>query len=464
MATFGGNVTAPPEPFHTNYFNGQPQPSLQSSASPLTSASPQTLASQQSSVSQQTSASSQTSASPQTSGSPHSLVGLSTIQIAIIAVGSSLVLLLVLAVLVYLLCIRPRKRRRTVPPSRMSGIDEKYGDLEYTPFELPTNNHAFRQHGRTASLFKTPIPHDQMSSHQSHISSQTENETRYFLSEEGPSSPVASAEDEVTQVSLCDATSYAQPQDSHHLDSAALIRPISQDVSPNPKHLSNPISFADATQESHLNLAISLPPVSRDISPKQIPLLSPLIIPADAAPPARRPSRGKLSRKGSGYDSDDTASLYSQASASTRLHTALSRSLSFDGEFPASSEGRLIPHPSATSDSRPSHSLQISPLPVVPVPEEDAEEKQIARENTVVVAKLLKSRMKHTSGEPWRNSSIVSHIERSGSIKPVLGNEEDEPRGTRHLRKLRGRRSKMRTLSTTAMAESVSQEMEETAQ
>jgi hypothetical protein len=126
----------------------------------------------------------------------------------------------------------------------------------------------------------------------------------------------------------------------------------------------------------------------------------------------------------------------------------------------------FIPHSSMTSDSRPPPVQQIPSSPELPslyvvlTPEEDAKEKQIARENTVLVAKLLKSRMKHTTGEPWRNSSIISHIERSGSIRPVLGNEEDEPRGIRHLRKLRGRRSNMPTLSSTAMAESVLQELE----
>ncbi|KAJ3502964.1 hypothetical protein NLJ89_g8645 [Agrocybe chaxingu] len=57
----------------------------------------------------------------------------------------------------------------------------------------------------------------------------------------------------------------------------------------------------------------------------------------------------------------------------------------------------------------------------VPLPLADSTEDGVERSDTLVVASLLKSRTKHISTtQPSRSSSIVSHIERNGSIKPAI--------------------------------------------
>ncbi|CAA7263134.1 unnamed protein product [Cyclocybe aegerita] len=183
--------------------------------------------------------------------------------------------------------------------------------------------------------------------------------------------------------------------------------------------------------------------------------LQPLIIPDNRASiaatfPTRRPSRTRRSVRSSkhasraldgGYDSDDSASLYSQASAGTQQSVRSTLAIS-------ASTIQAFPLPNVPISSSPAHTpdedgiLRGSPRSLfdpVPLPPADSTEDGVERSDTLVVASLLKSRTKHISAnQPSRSSSLVSHIERNGSIKPAIspiGEEgERETARERYLR------------------------------
>jgi len=248
----------------------------------------------------------------------------------------------------------------------------------------------------------------------SYISSQYDNESRRFLSEDATSSRFINGEDGITQIPVSHAVSFAN-------------------ATPNAQ-----------PEENILDSASLLPYLSRSTSEKHLPNIP---IAPDTSPPTRRSSRRKKPRNESGYDSNDSDSMYSQASASTvQFHDGPSTSAIH--ELPASL--------AAATNFPPSSSQQMPNLPVATTVEDESEENRMTDENNILVARLLMSRTKHAPLRPARNSSIVSHIERSGSIKPVVESESDELGGMRHLRKLRAKESKKSykpRLSTTAMGE-----------
>lgn len=359
-----------------------------------------------------TTASTQTTGQPQSS-SQSSKVGLNTLQITAIAVGSSVLVLALVAGIAYWLFVRREKRRQSAAAARTLGATEKYGpDSDYTP--TFSYNQIPKDHGGTYPLLKSPTAHSRANSGLSYISSQYDNESRRFPSEDVPSSQFINGEDEIIQIPL-----------------------------------SHAISFSDATpnaqpRESLLDSASLLPYLSRSISEKHLPDIP---IAPDTSPPTRRSSRRKNPRIGSGYDSDESGSMYSQASASTvKLYDTPSATAIH--ELPAS----LAP----ATHFPPSSSQQMPYIPVAITLEDEYEQNQLADENNMLVARLLMSRTKNTPGQPSRNSSIISHIERSGSIKPVFESESGETRGVRQLQKLRVREPKKSykpRLSTTAMRE-----------
>jgi hypothetical protein len=117
----------------------------------------------------------------------------------------------------------------------------------------------------------------------------------------------------------------------------------------------------------------------------------------------------KDSRRSSrSIDSDDSASLYSEASASTPY---ASKPFQETNVPPLISPGFTSP-----THSPPTISLS-APPPLLRLDEDEAEGDETEVYN---VAKLIHSRLQRAPDPPSRNSSIVSHIERSGSIKPVL--------------------------------------------
>ena len=356
-------------------------------------------------------ASTQTTGQSQSS-SQSSKVGLNTLQITAIAVGSSILVLALVAGIVYWLFVRREKRRQSAAATRTLGATEKYGqDSEYTP--TFSYNQIPKDHGGSDPLFKSPTARSRVISGLSYISSQYDNESRRFPSEDAPESRFINGEDEIIQsplsyaISLSDAIPKAQQEESF-LDSASLLPYLTRSPS---KHLPD------------------LP-----------------IVP-DTSPPIRRSSRRKNPWSGSGYDSDETDSMYSQASAST---------VKFYDAPPATAIHELPTSLAPATNSSPSSSQQMPYIPIAITLDDEHEQKRLADENNLLVARLLMSRTKNAPGQPSRNSSIISHIERSGSIKPVLDSESGESRGVRHLQKLRAKESKKSykpRLSTTAMRE-----------
>jgi len=359
-------------------------------------------------------ASTQTDGQPQTSDKS-SKVGLNTLQVTALAVGSAILFLALLASLAYLFFIRREKRRQSGTASRTLGPTEKYGEGSDHTFSY---NQIPRYYGGTAPLLKSPTTRSRAFSGVSYISSQYDNESRRFPSHDDPSSQFINAEDEITQIPLYHAVPLAdaipkleaQPRESL-LDSASLLPYLAVSRSSSPNHLPN------------------------------------LVVAPDTSPPTRRSSRRKKTRGGSGYNSDDSDSMYSQASASTvQFHDAPSTSAIHE----------LPPLPAAATDFPPSSSKQLPRLPVPTTLEEEHEQDQITDENNILVATLLMSRTKHALPPPSRNASFISHIERSGSIRPVLGSEYGEVRGARHLHKLHAREAKKPykpRLSSTVMQE-----------
>ena len=367
-------------------------------------------------------ASTQTDGQPQTS-TTSSKAGLNTLQVTAIAVGSAILFLALLASLAYLFFIRREKRRQSGTVSKTQAATEKYYG-EGSESTLSYNNQIPRYYGGTAPLLKSPTTRSRAFSGVSYISSQYDNESRRFPSHDGPSSQFINAEDEITQiplyhaVPLAEAIPEAQPRESL-LDSASLLPYLSISRSSSPNHLPN------------------------------------LVTAPDTSPPTRRSSRRKKMKGVSGYNSDDSDSMYSQASASTvQFHEAPSTSAIHE----------LPPLPAAATDFPPSSSKQLPYLPVATTLEEEHEQDRITDENNILVARLLMSRTKHALPQPSRNASFISHIERSGSIRPVLGGEYGEPRGVRQLHKLRAREPKKSyqpRLSTTVMQEELEGEAQQ---
>lgn len=169
----------------------------------------------------------------------------------------------------------------------------------------------------------------------------------------------------------------------------------------------------------------------RALSPP--PRLPPLIIPGLNDSPTPKPTRKASTR--SAAESDDSASIYSQASASTYVayrSNALPFSVSSTPPVPA------LP------DYLKSQSAAPRPLTEIPLSTPD-DESTLTRGDTLFVGRLLKSRARDAPSPPSRSSTQVSRIERAGSIKPAIPEEEEEGQyGSRYRVKNRVGRRKMR--------------------
>ena len=183
----------------------------------------------------------------------------------------------------------------------------------------------------------------------------------------------------------------------------------------------------------------------RALSPP--PRLPPLIIPGLNDSPTPKPTRKASTRSAAG--SDDSASIYSQASASTytayRTTNVFPFSVSSIQPVPA-----LPDHVKSQSAAPRLHTLAHFPLlsssssttfTEVPIASRD-DETTLTRGDTLFVGQLLKSRARDAT-PPSRSSTQISHIERAGSIKPAIL-EEEEQFGSRYRIKNRVGRRKMR--------------------
>ncbi|KAF8161602.1 hypothetical protein B0H34DRAFT_386980 [Crassisporium funariophilum] len=225
-------------------------------------------------------------------------------------------------------------------------------------------------------------------------------------------------------------------------------------------------STLSAKPETELETATFIPsrspsPRSTNSPPKLLPLSIPVFVPA-----VRQPSKGKRTKRSSkhaskimdaGVESDDSDSMYSQASGSTHHSKAstgttqssiqayplppvpiIPQHLRSDS-LPLSELSNSTRRASAASDEtiRPSPVTPLfTPLPPI-VFDRTEDEAEVNRADTIVISKLLKSRVKQTPMPLSRSFSDASHIERSGSIKTAgIIADEDGTRsyGSRYMR------------------------------
>ncbi|KJA18155.1 hypothetical protein HYPSUDRAFT_70178 [Hypholoma sublateritium FD-334 SS-4] len=364
-------------------------------------------------------------------------IHLSTLNIVAIAVSGGILLILIVGLAIYL-CLRRRRsrlKRQNGAPSQNVGTDtmEKYAMAsEYARLKYPDSAPQY-QAGSPGT--KITLPFLRTSFDDIRRTSRYSSEFVHY--QDSPPSPFVNGEVETTHqplahaISLADATPFAEHMDEAQLDAA-------------PAALPNPHPYMNPSQ---------LPPIS---------------IPSSYRPPVRKPTTGKrVSRRSSkhtyraidnGDQSDvDSASMYSQASAYT-LRSAPS------AEDPTASPGHPgpfsapLPTPTRIASDRNSNASTIRPedLPramsaaeaeppavlLQRTPSEPGTDTtgELSRENTVVVAQLLKSRSR-AEVQPTRSASIVSHIERQGSIRPALAPAAEgggDIRTLRALRKSRG--------------------------
>ena len=163
--------------------------------------------------------------------------------------------------------------------------------------------------------------------------------------------------------------------------------------------------------------------------------------------------RGSIKRNGSRHssktiDSEDSVSLYSEASAYTPTPTSPPvLPIPIHVTQPTSPDtvdvvGSTSKQEENIIKSPPTASLSAS-LALPKLNGDEAEEDEIEIHN---VAKLLYSRRSkelQSLDTPSRNTSIVSHIERSGSIKPaILSPVEEESEPSRRPRYLRSKQKR----------------------
>ncbi|KAF4621090.1 hypothetical protein D9613_001171 [Agrocybe pediades] len=343
---------------------------------------------------------------------------LSAVEIGTIS-GASAVVFLGLLALIWLLVRRRRSQQKGHCPSdHKLDTDDKYPeDRKFFPSKLSTENA-----GRTP-LLQVPSLHSRGNSN-----TDSDLESQYY--QDGRSSPylassVSSHEDNVIfhqppdvlhTVPLDDDPASAQlPDDYQHpaaLTPSARYRPVSQFV---PYHEPQPqVDPAPPVKPAAPQLpsrrASRKQSVKRNTNPPpSVPLYDPhTASPNDAA-----------------YDSDDSASLYSQASASTRFTSQSRQSTT----LLSAANGTMTYMPTI-----PQSPAQLSSSRATAGQEQSQE--GLTSHDTILVATLLKSRQRRTSSPepPSRSDSVVSHIERKGSIRPAATIIESEGYTTRKFR------------------------------
>lgn len=345
---------------------------------------------------------------------------LNAVEVGTISAAAVVVLLGLLALIWFLVRRRRSKKKRNCPSNQ--NTDEKYAeDTKFFPDKLSSENT-----GKTP-LLQVPSLHSRGNS----SSTDSDVESQYY--QDGRSSPYlassfSSHEDNVIvhqppdvlhNIPLDDTPTAAQSHEGYMhpaaLTPSASYRPVSQYEPFQPPH-----SQPSQAQTQPPAKPVAQPP-SRRPSRKQSVRTSPM--PRHASPALYDPHPTDA-----GYDSDDSASLYSQASASTRYtsQTRLSTvALSSINNPGMTSYMPTIPQ----SPAHPSSSSAVGDR-------QGSQEGGLTTEEVVMVATLLKSRQRKTSNPdpPSRSDSVVSHIERKGSIKPAKTIIDSEGYTSRRLR------------------------------
>ncbi|KDR69790.1 hypothetical protein GALMADRAFT_230461 [Galerina marginata CBS 339.88] len=354
--------------------------------------------------------------------------GLNAGEIAAIA-ACSLIIFLGLIMCILFFFFRRRQHRQSGyqsgPPPRAIGSMEKYREdgSQYAPQRSSYFGHRKSSSSETRGTAPLLMFH-------SRTNSDDDREAQTY--HERPMSPFINGDDEMVNIPPRSAVSYG-----------------------------NTAPFAQS-QENNLDSVSLLPSTQPTLRPTSLP---PLIIPEQApppstvpeqAPPSRRPSRGKQSVRNSrrasnvvdaGYDSDDSASLYSQASASTLVPSSKSLSATWQSVNEPSLHRSLppttvplpsIPQSPSNIGAGPEFDQRTPIKQLLPpgLRQEEEEQAELQREHTAFVAQLLKSRQRNSRNPvpPTRSSSTVSHIERKDSIKPVFPLSEEDGSRSRSRR------------------------------
>ncbi|KAL0569837.1 hypothetical protein V5O48_012125 [Marasmius crinis-equi] len=209
-------------------------------------------------------------------------------------------------------------------------------------------------------------------------------------------------------------------------------------VIPNsPKPDANPVSRQQPTLDSAVEATLIAPGVSQ----RPLPLLAPQRLAAQSAspslpqippPPPPPPARAVLPEPAadddveSDYSASDTESAYSQFSASTRQQREFFRDEAPPPPVPPLPEYLRQPQIPITIPGP----TEINAEQAEEEEELDEEGNPIKRAPTILIANLLKKRARR-SGEPTRQSSRVSRIERSDSIVSFRTEDDETPAGSR---------------------------------
>ncbi|KAH9485838.1 hypothetical protein JR316_0002753 [Psilocybe cubensis] len=356
---------------------------------------------------------------PQTSSSSSS--GLGQGEVALIAGGSLLFLLgLAAAIIIFLRHRRNRALGRSGSRSKQNGFEEKYADeAQYTSYSVYRKS---LSDPGMAPLLRIPSIGQLSKIH-------SDSDAESHLYQDGPHSPFTNEGENVAPTHAVTMAESTPPRPS---------------------------------QDGQFEAVSLIPVVGTSSTSRSVPKLPPLQIPEyrTTPPPVRGSSlrskspvqQAPLEVHDSGCDSDDSASLYSQASASTqrttRSYAALRQGVIPTLQYPSMPLPSIPQSPShkpsgAVNPAQPiRESVTVNTLPTPPefgITQNDKVEEAnggIEVDETLFVAKLLQSRQSRVpNAVPTRNASIVSHIERADSIKPALGRGA----GSRHKRARRAR-------------------------
>ena len=358
------------------------------------------------------SASFTSSAVPSSSGAQKTSLTGTDIAIVIVAVGLGL---LVLIIPIFVIARRrSRQQKKYEHPEECS----KSVDADDSPQHSKDDLHSDFKHAEAAPLFTT--------TESKHILPLTESQYVKDAYTRQPSPPSVKI--------------YYAGLPTHETHTVSLDR-IAQ--SPKDDVGFENVGFEVATLHSRSSSGSTIKP-----TPLSIPEKSP-----DRSDDGQCSTKGTVSRKSSkapdpGWESDDSASLYSVKSASAHFSNPSLETMKLQ---PESSIPIRLPSPTllkgtdviAIAERRDEETIIKSlPLPSLSLPSpifngDNGGETQVEEDETQIynVAKLLhsrQSRLPKDSDELSRNASIVSHIERSGSItSPTDEKSSYRPRYTR---------------------------------
>jgi hypothetical protein len=365
--------------------------------------------------------------------SPPSHSNATTIAVASISVA------LVLCIIGIAICFVLRRRR--FRPGHQKGAPSQNVDADTVEKYAGASEYAYSPYQHDAAETKGTLPLLKTLLSKSRRSSRQSGELSRYHDTDAPASPFLNEDVESTHTPLAHAVSLGDARPFSEVVAEAQFEYV--DLLPSPER-------SPPTTATH-------------------PAFPPLVIPENTQLGRKQTAGKRVSRRSTrrhsyraldaGDVSDgDSESMYSQASASTTYSAAPSpqeRPASFAHAFPLAA----IPGSPATIPEKRDSSATIRPREVsrasshIPAfsytasaSEEDADAdaaledaQEQEDEDSVLVARLLKSRVRPEQ-PPARSGSVVSHIERQGSIRPAYRASAGDALGRERVRPLRALR------------------------